>query len=197
VTRCEEWYAERHRPCIFRLTPLSDPDLDAYLDASGYSMLDRTAVLRRRLGPSDELPHSRVRATPLNAWLETFARMSGMDGGPPPGLALIVGIITAKRYLATLPARVGQDSAACGMAVMDGTLVGFFDLVTDPALRRQGYGIELVQGLLAWGVSEGATEAYLQVTHANDPARRLYERVGFAHAYDYWYRVKDTKRGRP
>ena len=39
--------------------------------------------------------------------------------------------------------------------------------------------------------SFGAQGAYLQVMLNNPPALALYQRLGFAEAYRYWYRVKE------
>ena len=47
VVACERWYAERGRPCLFRLSRLSEPDLDGFLEARGYERRDPTLVLWR------------------------------------------------------------------------------------------------------------------------------------------------------
>ena len=41
--------------------------------------------------------------------------------------------------------------------------------------------------LLEWGAEQGATTAYLQVLGDNDPALRLYERLGFREHHRYRY----------
>ena len=48
----------------------------------------------------------------------------------------------------------------------------------------------LMMALLAWGVQRGAHTAYLQVMCSNEPALRLYERLGLVEKYWYWYRIK-------
>lgn len=61
--------------------------------------------------------------------------------------------------------------------------------MTDRTKRNRGFGGKLVNALLAWAAEKGATEAYLQVVATNDPAVRLYRRLGFTDAYTYWYRI--------
>ena len=82
-----------------------------------------------------------------------------------------------------------QRPVSCGLAVLEGPYVGLFDLVTDPALRRRGFGTELILRLLAWAQERGASTAYLQVMLDNKPAQNLYARLGFEEIYQYWYRV--------
>ena len=86
---------------------------------------------------------------------------------------------------------ISQDGVpvACGIAVLERELVGLFDVVTLPHARRQGHANALVESLLAWGRNGGARHAYLQVVEANQPARALYQRLGFDDLYRYWYRV--------
>lgn len=52
-------------------------------------------------------------------------------------------------------------------------------LAVAPPLRRQGVGSELMRGVLVKAREEGATKATLEVRRSNEPARALYERLGF------------------
>ena len=77
---------------------------------------------------------------------------------------------------------------AVGRAVIDDGLVGLYDIATLDAVRRHGRGRAVVEALVAWGSSRGATIAYLQVQGDNEVAIGLYEKAGFQTLYTYWYR---------
>ena len=79
---------------------------------------------------------------------------------------------------------------ACGLGVLQCGFIGFYDIVTDPAFRRQGHAIHLIESLLGWAGEQGARRAYLQVVLSNTPALALYARLGFRELYQYWYRAK-------
>ena len=74
------------------------------------------------------------------------------------------------------------------MAVRFGNLLGLFEVVSNPDLRRQGHGRRIVESAMLWGLSHGADKAWLQVVSANGPAVSLYEGIGFAESYRYAYR---------
>jgi GNAT superfamily N-acetyltransferase len=106
---------------------------------------------------------------------------------------------TRDRMLASLRVPSGfavlreEDApVAYGLAVAERGMVGLFDIVTVPGRRRHGYGRRVVAALLAWGRTQGATTAYLQVTTVNHPALALYAALGFREAYRYHYRVRQT-----
>ena len=84
----------------------------------------------------------------------------------------------------------GETPVAMGISVLEDDYVGLFGLVTDASRRNQGFGTQLVWAILGNARANGARTAYLQVEITNDPALRLYIRLGFEEAYRYWYRVK-------
>ena len=191
VARCESWYAERGRPCIFRLTPFSDPNLDGFLAQRGYDPMDPTAVLQRLIGRV-EAPRSDVqlRTAEQEEWLDAYARMSRLPDGPPSALRGILQNMTADRVLGVLWAGTPAQPVSCGIGARDGDLLGLFDLVTAPEHRHKGFGVELVRGLMRWGTRRKARRAYLQVVRTNVAAWALYQKLRFEWVYDYWYRVR-------
>jgi ribosomal-protein-alanine N-acetyltransferase len=56
------------------------------------------------------------------------------------------------------------------------------NLAVEPTWRRRGVASALLRFVLAEAGAEGAVRATLEVRRSNEPARRLYERFGFAFA---------------
>jgi ribosomal protein S18 acetylase RimI-like enzyme len=193
IARCETEYRARDLPSIFRITSFNaPPDLDASLERRGYARHSPTLVLGLELAqrPTPHVPAATLHSEALDPWLAQFCDLRG---------SALDQHDTHRRMLAAIPGHVNfatlrtesEAVAACGIAVAEGTYVGLFDLITDPAQRGQGYGSALVASLLAWAESAGARYAYLQVEEDNDPARRVYEaKFGYDTVYWYWYRIR-------
>lgn len=190
VAACERWYAERGRPCLFRITPFSEPGLDDYLAARGYASFNMTdvMVLDARAGLEGFPNHvaGDISELELPDWLDAFARLSGL-AAPSPVMGEILSRIEPPSFLGAVPSE--DQPVACGLAVANGPLLGLFDLVVDPRHRRRGLGTALVLALGAWGRTRGAPLTYLQVTRDNTDAAALYRKLGFRVAYAYSYRV--------
>lgn len=189
VDLCEAHYRRQSRPPIFRLLPLPGVEaLDALLADRGYTVVEPTLVLVRDLADLSLPPLADdITFDEIAAWLPHVCAVDG---------SVLIRHETHRAILAaTVPPQAlvslwaGGRVVACGRAVAEGPLVGLTDIQTAPDARRQGYAGHLVAALLAWGREQGATRAYLQVVRANGPARRLYDRFGFAEAHHYWYRV--------
>jgi N-acetylglutamate synthase len=186
LARAEAWYGARGLPVRFQLSPASAPgELAAALRSRGYRFETTVHVLQRAIGASAEGPAVprgvRWSAAVDPAWLAAYATTVAASE-----------FAARSRLAASAPpprAYAGIGAEACGMAVLDGELVGLFDLATAPAARRAGHATAVTSALLAWGVRGGARRAYLQVAETNLAARSLYERLGFGLAYRYVYAV--------
>lgn len=191
IARCEQIYREQQLAPTFRITPFIQPaDLEDALARRGYEKQSPTSVQTLDLTDFVVQPSDAIRqwTTPAEAWLAQYVRMNQVSAEKKPALRAILNHILSKACFALLLHR--QRAAACGLGVVEGSFVGLFDIVTDPVQRGQGFGLKLLHHLLGWARQQEATTAYLQVVADNEPALRLYHKLGFREAYRYWYRVK-------
>jgi ribosomal protein S18 acetylase RimI-like enzyme len=192
VDRAETIYRARGLPLIFRLTSFGcPPGLDELLTDRGYRHLDPTLVMTRSLTEPLLEPRTAgaLRTLPLAAWLAGYVDASDDPLPRQQTHAAMLEQIGPGAVFGALAVSDLPDPVAYGLAVVDGDLVGLFDIVTPAAQRNRGYGGALVTELVRHAADRGATTAYLQVTEANAPAQRLYRALGFTDAYRYWYRI--------
>ncbi len=194
LARAGAVFADARLPMVVRVTPFSQPrDLDAQLEARHWPRIDDTRVMvcaaldalgNPPLPPGlvwQSLGHSafaqavgQLRGSPL---AQSRAHAQRLELSPVPFRALAL--------------RRESDGAllACGQFAREGDLVGLYDVFTAEHSRGQGLAIRLCSHLLAQARDEGARNAYLQVEGSNHAARSVYQRLGFADAYAYHYRV--------
>ena len=168
-----------------RQTPATEPGLDEILADRGFTAEGRTAVMTMELSGGDTLPHG-IMDSPSARWWEAMAGMWGIgDDRLGAWQAIIERIDLHSAYGLVIDAGV---PIAAGLAVADGSWVGLFEIVVAEQWRRRGVGRDLTRSLMAWGRSRGAERAFLQVVAENQPAIEMYQRLGFARTYKYWYR---------
>lgn len=194
VKFCENLYARERLQTIFRLTSIgttqgSHQSLDDYLAARGYEHRDPTLVMTAPL--IERTASIRLGLLPLGEWLDVYGHLSGLPEKTRTKTRALHGAILRGMPQPCAYAVIGNPARplACGLGVLEQELLGLFDVVTSQSARRRGHGRSLVAGLLAWGRQQGATQAYLQMTENNHPARALYDSLGFQELYRYWYRV--------
>lgn len=190
LEHARRWFTARELPLRAYLTPAARPaGLETRLVAAGWTREAGALVQVADLAPpAAAAPPQRppdLEAAAGMEWMDCFTAWRDLDAATAR---------VHREILARVPepcafVAVGDDSPrAVGLAVADDGWVGLFDLVTDPAARRAGWGRRLVVALLAWGVEAGARRAYLQVQDDNAPALALYAGLGFRTAYSYAYR---------
>lgn len=177
-------------PMLFRIHRFTCPaTLDADLAARGFGTLDDTRVMvcaqpdiRERSLPAG------VAFEPLNG--AAFAEAVGVLRGSPAAQREA----HAQRLLASPVAYRGWalrregEVLACGQIAAEAGLVGLYDVFTRDDQRGSGLATLLCERLLLEGLRGGTHIAYLQCEADNAPARRIYQRLGFADAYAYHYR---------
>lgn len=199
IQACESIYRRQGLKVVFKLTPASAPvDLDALLDTAGYSFEAPTSLqvlnlpvsqpAGKELG-SERSPDEISCFTRLeDDWLQAFFRMNQTAVEIRPKVTQLLGMIVPETCF--IGVRWAGEIVGCGLGVCEAGFLGLYDIVTDERFRRQGIGRKVVAALLAWGQTQAAQTAYLQVMEANRPALNLYAGLGFKELYRYWYRVK-------
>ncbi|MDQ7024904.1 MAG: GNAT family N-acetyltransferase [Anaerolineae bacterium] len=191
IAYCENLYAKRQLDMRFRMNEAVFPsELDATLAQHGYDYFSETHVLVCDLAQHPPMTDTRFQFTEkfTEKWLAAYTSMNDTAPRHIPTLHAMLQNIESDTCFGSM-----MGDAAVGLAVRKDNFVGLFDIVVDASQRRQGLGKGLVSSLMAWGLSQGASSAYLQVVAENAPAQTLYAHLGFALHHKYWYRIKCYK----
>lgn len=195
LAACERVLADAGLPLIVRITPFARPaGLDDWLAALGLLRLDdtRTMVATQLTAAPVGIPAGmRLEPAGAEAYAETIGALRGSPAAQRAAHAQRIALSPVP-YQGWLLRR-GDEMLACGQTVIDGDLVGLYDVFTAPLSRDQGLASALCAVLLARAQAAGARAAYLQVDAANAPARRVYRRLGFVDAYAYHYRARERE----
>jgi GNAT superfamily N-acetyltransferase len=192
IKNAEALYRAKGQPIIFKLTEASLPvSLDQTLAEAGYTTDTHAAVQLLDLRDWSGHPDAGVTLSqaPSEEWLATSWHIHQTRGEHRQTHEQILRRIIPDRRFASI--HFNGQIVACGLGVLQNGFIGFYDIATDPTVRRQGYSFRLMQTLLAWAKTEGARHAYLQVMLNNLPALALYTKMGFEEIYRYWYRTKN------
>ena len=186
---CEAAYARQGLPARFRLHEFCDPELDLCLAARGYEKIEPTLFMTLALEdaapPASDLE---IVELALPDWLEINHALRGTGKETVHAHRARLESISLPCFPVVL---VVEGLPVCvGLGVAQDDHFGLFDIFTPGVLRNRGYGKLLTCAMLAIAQGCQAQFAYLQVDENNGLARRLYEGLGFAPAYCYWYRVK-------
>ena len=180
-------------PCVFRVTPfVADATLDAQLEALGYVKYDAADVQVLDL---DELDVRHVRPVAAQFCVEpnlhtaahVVAKMRGDTEAETAGLAERWRL-SAAAVLPSFAFDANGERVARSVVIREDDHVGIFEVGTDAAHLNRGYATALLAHQLTQAKASGARVAYLQV-RSDNPARRIYERLGFRTRYGYWYRA--------
>ena len=207
-------YAAAGLPMIFRLTAFTQPaGLDEELAAQGYGVVDPTRVMILPTLPTRPaatiaahgptgVPVCVSAGLPVGLhWVALdslpFAQTVGALRGSPPDHITSHALRLAHSPVPYQGFALRRDSdgmtLACGQLAQEGEMVGLYDVFTHESVRGQGLSSQLCERMLAIAASQGAKLAYLQVDAENQPALKVYRRLGFVDAYRYHYRERQTQ----
>lgn len=193
IKTVEQMYRNKNLKVVYKMTKQVSPEnLDLILDENSYVQDSLTSVQVLSLQDvQTELEHHAVVYKHLqDDWFCNFCKLNNVKKQDQLTLnAMLKNIIAEARYF-QLKNEKSNEVVACGMCVLENDCIGLFDIVTSEQHRNKGYGYKLIQNILQWGQDNGAQLAYLQVMVNNSPAIKLYSKLGFKEAYQYWYRIK-------
>ncbi|MEU4399842.1 GNAT family N-acetyltransferase [Micromonospora orduensis] len=189
VDAVERWYAEQGQPAMINTPlPLAAP-VGAELDDRGWGSRPPTLVQTVPLplaGPTATSVAVELATAPSEEWLAIAA---GRKGGLPDAARHVLTAVEQVRF-----AHVYADGTlvATGRGTVTGEgrrWLGLSLIEVVPAARRQGLARRVIHALADWGVSAGATHAFLQVEQRNTAAVALYRTLGFTTHHTYLTRV--------
>lgn len=187
IISASTWMVIRGIKPVFRITPLAAPELVETLDDAGWQTIDRSHLFAMELGVQQ--PDSDARLFPVldPAFLAAQQRLQGhSDATIAQMRSLLAAFVVPSTGIVVY--RDGEPVASGLMAVADGIVITG-NVITDPGRRRQGLGAAMMRTGLAWARTQGATVAALNVQADNPAGQALYESLGYAHQYDYTYRI--------
>jgi ribosomal protein S18 acetylase RimI-like enzyme len=190
IVLAEKHYASLALPVIFRLTPLSEPELDNLLEERGYQKCDHTLTMFSKARIEAQRDDTvTLETAPSARWFEGFCENSPVPPENQQTLRSMLGRVEGHVCYASVM-EAGR-AVAFGMSVVEGQRAGFFEILVAPDRRGMGLGRRIVQTLMAWADQDkGAIEMWLQVVADNVPAVSLYRSFGLEPIYAYHYRIK-------
>lgn len=188
---CEKEYSSHNLSTLFKLTNESNPkELDSRLEERGYAKINETSLRVFDLSKyiMQDIKNIIVNLEFNDDWLNAFFSCSNILEKQTQLTAkkILSNIVGPVLYLAK---EIDGRIVGCGYGAIEGDYIGIFDVVVHNDFRGNGYGKDIIHGILNAALQENVTNAYLQVTVGNTTAERLYEKIGFKEVYKYWYRI--------
>ncbi len=191
ISYCESIYSHWGTPCIFKITPLSDPTFDSILSEHGYQIAHPTEVKIQKLEGFCLEPDTFVNLDKDISW-EWLDALFSLKGTTSRIHRKIVPTMYAAIPKDTIAATIVRDNriVAIGLGILDRDHIGLYAIHVDPSYRRQHLARSICIRILKEGIRQGAQHAYLQVVPDNVSAKSLYHELGFQDFYSYWFRLK-------
>lgn len=187
-----EFYISRGLPPRFQLTNASVPanidrkiaDLGFILEMKVNVQIFSLEFLIQGVSPF----RVEIHPAPQQNWLSTYAAVGDYDSFSL-GIrkSIMTRVVQKKAYVVAI---FKNKVVGVGFGVAERGWLGLFAISTLTQFRRKGIATAITRALAQWGLSKGATRAYLLVEQKNEPANDLYNHLGFKNLYCYWYRLE-------
>lgn len=189
----EAFFRDRDLPCRFRIPSFLPPRLDRWLAARGYETESGTRTLQATgLDAARVSSRTHLSPAPDAAWIAGVTAAQDREDRECEIYARIVSRLAVPRAFAVTHNEM-REAASWAFAAQTAFGICIESVATRADQRGKGFAGETVSALMAWGASNGAKAAFLQVQTDNHPAVRVYERLGFdRELYRYHYRTLKT-----
>jgi len=174
---------------VFRVTPLTPPEIVEVLDGMQWEEFEPSSVMAMEM-PDVDFPvefNTRYFEPTDPEWYKAQAHMSGYSAETIEILAQIIRQIACETQGVLVYHKAGLPVAAVLACVASGMGI-YLNVVTHPSARGMGYGRAAMGAAINWVRSRGAQHSALQVLSGNLPALNLYASLGFGEVYPYIYR---------
>lgn len=189
VDRTESWYRARGAKAGFQIFDggdrvFDDGGLRDELDRRAYVEADGGLVLVAEI-PSISLRSESEAVSHIQSAKSATEDFASLIGNQNRVIEMSTTVLP-QHYLTAF-----DTSGAVlggGKSTLDGRWLGIFAMVTAEDARGRGVASTVMAELLTQGARRGAKLAWLQVMPGNEPARSLYEAMGFKQQHKYHYR---------
>lgn len=187
IIGASSWLVARGVKPVFRITPLSAPALNEALDDAGWDEIGHSHLYAMALGDHAPDAEGRLYSVTDPDFLAAQQELQGHDDTTVTRMkALLAAIKVPASGIVVF--RQGEPVASGLMAIANNIVIAG-NVITHPDHRRQGLAQSMMNTGLAWAKDKGAEVAALNVEAGNEPAKTLYSGLGYAHQYDYSYRI--------
>jgi ribosomal protein S18 acetylase RimI-like enzyme len=193
IEKVVNFYKERGLIPRFQMTEASKPvELDRDLSERGFSVglqVELHTAAINHLVQKEPAFDVMISNDISDGWLSVYSESSGYDKASMETRKDLMKRTSLQKGFAL--ARIDRDLAGVGFGVVENKWLGLFNIAVHPSMRGKGVAQAVNIALARWAHQRGARSAYLQVESENLPALKLYAKLGFQHAYTYWYRKLD------
>lgn len=193
IEKCEKRYKAKKLPVVYKITDKSYPNnLDNILESKGYKKIDETSIRTLNLlnyEQTKDIYGLEIDYNFTQEWIDSFVDCSNIC--EESTIKVITGIlnnIIAETIYVKI--RIDNKIVGCGFGVIEDNYIGIFDIIVKQEYRGNGYGNNIMEGIIKEAQKKNINNAYLQVVKGNVIAENLYEKLGFMEIYKYWYRIK-------
>lgn len=165
----------------------SEAELDALLDAQGYTVVDPTWLWAMPVAGLTDIPLPKVTAFAVWEPLAIMTDIWRKTGLPPARFA----VMARAAHKTAIFSRCNDKPAGVAFAAIHGDMCMVHAVEVLPHQRRQGMAQWMMRKAAFWAQEQGATTLSVACVAANDPANALYEGLGFERAGGYHYRTKE------